>query len=64
LKVSVTTADVREFRRHIIGGEHWDLVDWRPSKTAINDLVDAGEPLPPGINRSTFVTANVRRPTK
>jgi hypothetical protein len=63
-KVSLTTADAREFRRHIIGGELWDLVDWRPAKTAINELVETGEPLPPGLNRSVFVTANVRRPTK
>lgn len=59
--VSVTTADMREFRRHVIGIEAWDLVDWRPNKTAINDLVERGEPLPPGINRSSFWNINVRR---
>lgn len=54
--VSVTTADAREFQRHVIGGELWDLIEFRPSKTAINDLVEKGEPLPPGINRTgTFV---------
>ena len=63
-KSSVTTADKREFMRHIIGEELWDLVDWRPAKTAIDELVESGEPLPPGLNRSTFVTANIRRPNK
>ena len=59
--VSVTTADMREFRRHVIGGEQWDLVDWRPNKTAINELVDQNEPLPPGINRTVMQTVNIRR---
>ena len=64
ITTSVTVADAREFRRHVIGGEHWDYIDWRANKTAINDLVEAGEPLPPGINRSAFVQINVRRNTK
>jgi len=64
ITTSVTVADAREFRRHVIGGEHWDYIDWRANKTAINDLVEAGEPLPPGINRSAFVNINVRRNTK
>ena len=62
LGVSVTTADGAEFRRHIIGLEAWELVDWRPNKTAINELVANGEPLPPGINRTTFWNINVRAP--
>ncbi len=63
ISTSVTVADAREFRRHVIGGEHWDLIDWRANKTAVNDLVDQGEPLPPGINRSSFYNINVRRKT-
>lgn len=63
ISTSVTVADAREFRRHVIGGEHWDYIDWRANKTAINDLVEAGEPLPPGINRSAFYNINVRRKT-
>lgn len=61
VSTSVTVADAREFRRHVIGLESWDLIDWRANKTSINDLVDKGEPIPPGINRTTFVTVNVRR---
>jgi hypothetical protein len=64
ISTSVTTADAREFRRHVIGTEQWDLADWRPNKTVINDLVERGEPLPPGVNRTAFVNINVRRPTK
>jgi hypothetical protein len=61
ISVSVTTADAREFRRHVIGDEQWDLVDWRPNKTAVNDLVEKGEPVPPGVNRSAFYTIGVRK---
>jgi len=61
MTTSVTVADAREFRRHVIGGEHWDLIDWRANKTAVNELVDNGEPVPPGINRSSFWNINVRR---
>lgn len=58
---SVTVADAREFRRHVIGLEDWDLIDWRANKTAINDKVEKGEDLPPGINRTTFVKVGIRR---
>lgn len=61
LSTSVTVADAREFRRHVIGDEDWDILDWRANKTAINDRVEAGEALPPGINRSTFFSVGIRR---
>lgn len=63
MSTSVTIADAREFRRHVIGSEDWDLADWRANATAVNDRIEAGEPLPPGINRSTFVKAHFRRKT-
>jgi len=50
---SVTTADGAEFRRHVIGAEAWDLADWRPNKTAIEELIENGDQLPPGVNRTT-----------
>lgn len=58
---SVSIADMREFRRHVIGSEDYDLADWRANKTVIGDLVDRGEPLPPGVNYSTFVQIGIRR---
>jgi len=63
LTTSVTTADPREFRRHVIGEENWDLADWRPNKTAVNELVARGEPLPPGINRTATFKVGIRRKT-
>ncbi len=61
VSTSVTIADAREFQRHVIGGENWDLIDWRANKTAVNDLVDKGEAVPPGINRSAMYTIGIRR---
>jgi hypothetical protein len=59
--VSVTIADQREFRRHVIGDEAWELADWRANKTAIEALVENNEPLPPGVNRTTFASVGIRR---
>lgn len=60
--VSVTTADASEFRRHVIGGELWDLIVFTPAKGAINELIAKGEELPPGLNRTTHWNVNVNRP--
>lgn len=61
LTTSVTVADQREFRRHVIGSEHWDLIDWRANKTAVTDGVEKGEGLPPGVNFNQFFTVGIRR---
>lgn len=61
ISTSVTIADPREFRRHIIGNEAWDLADWRANKTIINEMVEQGQGIPPGVNRTTFATIGIRR---
>lgn len=64
-KVSVSTSkggDALAFRRHVIGTEDWDLVDWRPNRTAIKAMVARGEnPGDIGVNYSEFETVGVRR---
>jgi hypothetical protein len=60
--VSVTTADGASFRRHVIGLEAWELIEFRPAKTAIVELVDGGEPVPPGLNYTTRYNVNVNSP--
>ena len=61
LKVSATLADPAEFRRFVIGGEHWDLVDWSANKTAVQTFVDEHQGPPPGVNFTTTYVAGVRR---
>lgn len=61
LSTSVTTADMREFRRHVIGSEQWDLADWRPNKTLVTEMVAKGEALPPGVNYSSHYSVGIRR---
>lgn len=60
-RVSAKIVDASLFRRHVIGSEAWDLVDWKANSTAVQAIVDdTGEP-PPGINYSKTITLGVRR---
>jgi hypothetical protein len=61
---SVTLADAREFQRHVVGAEAWGLLEWRANKGAVQELVEAKQPLPPGINYSQIIKLGVRRPEK
>ena len=61
LDTSVTVSDAAEFRRHVIGSEAWELIDWRANKTAVKDLLDAGAGLPPGVNYSSAYSVGIRR---
>lgn len=61
VKKSATIADAAAFRRHVIGGQLWDLIDFRANVTEVSRVIDeTGEP-PPGINYSTLVDVGVRR---
>lgn len=63
-KVSATIEDADAFRRHVIGGEAWDLIDWRVNKTAAKDFVNENNQAPPGVNYSTIRVVGVRAPGK
>lgn len=59
---SVTAHDKSTFRRHIIGQEAWELVDWRPNKPAITELVNAGVNVEEmGITYSPVIKVGFRR---
>jgi len=62
INVSVTTADGSALREYVIGNGLWELVDWRPNKTQVKDLVAAGKELPPGVNYSTHMSIHIQRP--
>ena len=61
ISTSVTIADQSTFRRHVIGAEGWDLVNWHANKTVIREMVENNEPLPPGINYNSFYTIGIKR---
>lgn len=62
LKRSATIADGAAFRRFVIGGEHWNLADWKANPKAVAEFIESHEgDAPPGINFSTHYTVGVRR---
>ena len=75
-RVSYRQDDPDSFKRHVIGTEQWDIVDWKANKTAMDAmwneaLTKAGgdpnkfiDPIPPGVVRSEEVTLGVLSPSK
>jgi hypothetical protein len=61
MAVSVTTQDMAAFRNFIIAGEDWELCDWKPNKTMMNQLVEEGKPTPPGVNYTQTLIVQIRR---
>jgi len=60
-EASATIADKEVFRDYVTGNKIWDLIDWRANKTYVRGLVEANQPVPPGLNYSTRYTIGVRR---
>lgn len=62
-KQSASIGDKDAFRRHVIGAQAWDLLDWKANVNAcaafLNDPANAGY-APPGVNFTTRVGLNVR----
>lgn len=60
-KGSASIADGDEFRRWVIGGEKWDIIDWKANSTKVGDYLTENNALPPGINYKRVTTVGVRR---
>lgn len=60
-KSRASIADPREFRRFVIGGEHWDLVDWKANAVQCRAWINDNSALPPGLNFSEVVDVGVRK---
>lgn len=58
---SATIADADAFRRHVIGTESWDLLDWKANATAVATFLEENKTLPPGVNYSVRDEIGVRR---
>lgn len=64
-QLSATIKDGTAFRSYVVTNQAFDLVDWRANANAVFDFVNehAGTP-PPGVQPSSRVTINVRRPNE
>ncbi len=64
-KTTKRTASIKDadaFKRHVIGAQDFDLLDWKANVKAVEAFIEGnnGE-LPPGVSISSMVTAGVRR---
>src|ERR1043165_10118915 len=64
LKKRATIRDAEAFQNYVIENELWHLADWKANANAVFDHIQEhnGVP-PPGVNPSSYVAVNVRRPT-
>jgi hypothetical protein len=60
-KKTANIADASAFRRFVIGGEHWDIVDWKANAPAVTAFLEENNELPPGLNFNVFTDVGVRR---
>lgn len=60
---SVRAADPSAFFDFVRETEAWDLIEKRASKTAVRNFLDSNSVLPPGIELTTRVEVNFRRPS-
>lgn len=61
MRVSASIQDGDEFRRWIIGGEAWDLIDWKANAKAIEEYNAEHGALPPGVKITRMSVVGVRR---
>jgi hypothetical protein len=61
-KYSASIKDKQEFKRHVIGTENWDLLDFKCNVQAARDFEkENGAPLP-GVAINAIAKVGVRRP--
>ena len=60
---STKLVDASAFFDYVIETESWDLIEKRASKTAVRSFVEAHKQLPPGVELSTRISVNIRRPS-
>jgi hypothetical protein len=60
-RVTASLADAAAFRRFVIGGEHWDLADWKANSTTVQAFNTEHGALPPGVNLNRAYKVGVRR---
>lgn len=58
---TVSLADPDAFRRHVIGSEAWELINWAANKTSVREFIDTNGTPPPGVNFTSSYKIGVRR---
>lgn len=62
--ISYSVEDPVVFREWVEANKRPDLYENRPSKSALDHLMEQGGELPPGLKVSSFTRISVRAPTK
>jgi hypothetical protein len=60
-KDSASIADGDEFKRWIIGGNLWEMVDWRANSAQVREYIEKNGSPPPGVNFRSVAVVGVRR---
>lgn len=61
-KKSASLEDADQFRRHVIGTENWDLLDWKASQAGVEAFAKENNGnLPPGVKFSMTAVVGVRK---
>jgi hypothetical protein len=60
-KPKASIADSEAFRRHVIGSQDFDIVDWKANAPAVRAWIEENGGPPPGVNFSIEATVGVRR---
>lgn len=61
VKTSATVSDWDAVLGFIQEGSHWNMLDKRVNKTAVEQFRDEHQDLPPGVNWREEVSINIRR---
>lgn len=61
VRTSISIADPDEFRQWVESQGKPDFYENRVSKEAVENYINAGNPLPPGLKVSSDTTVNVRK---
>lgn len=59
-----TVSDMNALLDYIKSTDAWHLLEKRVSKTGVRELLDADQPVPPGVNWFTAQTINIRKPSE
>lgn len=63
-KISYRVEDPDAFKRHVIGAEDWEAINWAVNKSRADDEFAKTKQLLPGTTRTVLVTLGVLAPPK